>query len=176
MTMKDATKAIKIIPLLEEKRDVVEYYFQSLYKHDTLKYRFGDIEDPDWSEVVGVIERMGTQMFLISYEDRIAGEFSFDTFLGLTAQLHFSMHPETNYSDALKLTTFASDDILNNWTNKKTGEPWVEALWGLIPNVHRVSIMTGVRSGFKKQCVLPKSVRWFGEWVDSTLLTKRRVQ
>jgi len=158
----------KIVPLLALTTAKIQEYFQVLYMHDTLKYRFADIDEPQWADVIDVIKRMGKQMYFVTNEEGILAEFTLEGFTGKSAQVHFSFHPTAlSTKEKLGVGKFTLDQIFNHWKNPETDEAYLDSLYGLTPTPNRVACIFALKAGFNKLGVLPSGMRYRGAIVDA---------
>jgi len=136
-------------------------YFQTLAMYDTLKYRFSDIPEPDWTDVLDVIKRMGQSMYLIedSTTGQIVAEFALENWTGRACQSHFSTVPTTDITSAERIE-IGRQAIAHMFslTHPETGEPILDALYGLTPLSNRAACIFALKIGYKKQGILPSGI------------------
>jgi hypothetical protein len=126
--------------------------------YDLLRWRFLDIADPAWEDVLGVIRRHGSNMYMIENEDwELIGEFMLTDFNGKAAQIHFSLSPGLSWSDGIALCKQTSDEILAKWKDQK-GQPYLLSLVGLTPKLNRAACLTVLKAGFKKVAEIPGAI------------------
>jgi len=168
-------KRYAIVPLLSMPRDLVQYYWQSLYMADTLKYRLCDVVDPTWDTVQKMIKKIGDRIWhVVDLKDkRVCAEFAIDNFTGRSAQVHFSMHPENNTKQSLFLAKSCTDQVLNEWMDD-SGHEYLHSLYGLTPVNNRVACIFVQKVGFKKIGILPSGITSRGKIVDAMLTVKTR--
>ena len=159
-----------IVPLMSQKQDDVQYYFQQLYAADTLKYRFSDLDNPQWLDVLEIIQRMGQGMYLVRDCDRnLVAEFTLEGFTGQSAQLHFSMHPGINIREKLVIARHTLEHILLHWINPATTRPFLKSVYGLTPIPNRVACIFALKAGFKKLGILPGGCTYMGKTADAMI-------
>lgn len=152
-----------IAPLFSLPPDTVQLYFQTLAQHDTLKYRFPDIEDPQWWDIFEVIQRLGKGMYiLLDNDDNPVAEFTLENFVGRSAQIHFSMHPEIKMKERITISRFVQKFLLVDWINQKTNKPFLKSIFGITPLSNRVACIFALKSGFKKMGILPGGCTYMG--------------
>lgn len=93
--------------------------------------------------------------------------------MGRAAQIHFSMHPNNKFTDSVHLARWGTEQILNKWTNKKTGKPFLDSLYGLTPATNRVACIFVLKVGFKKIGYLYNSIIDRGKVVEAVIVEKR---
>jgi RimJ/RimL family protein N-acetyltransferase len=148
-------------PLLDLPVDQVQFYFQSLYKDDTLKYRLADLKDPAWDDVVRMITRHGRNMFCVVDNDKIVAEFMLENFKGRAAQIHFSMHPENKTGYSLQVARKTMAEVMS-W-------PMIDALYGLTPTENRRACWFVLKVGFRKLGILPSGLNYLGGVSDAMI-------
>lgn len=156
-----------IKPILMEDPDRVQEYWQTLYVHDTLKYRLCDIEKPAWMDVVDMIRRVGRQMYFVLEDYKILGEFMLENQTGGAFQIHFSTHPEISFQKRLQIGKFCVTYLLRDFINPENNEPFVKALYGLTPIDNRAACVYVLKVGFKKLGILPYGMKSRGKIVDA---------
>jgi len=159
-----------IVPLLHVDKHAVQTYFQQMAVHDTLKYRFSDIDEPQWEDVIGVIQRMGRGMYLVQDSDsNIVAEFTLENFTGQSAQSHFSTHPEIKTQERLAIGRYCVNYILNEWVNPATKRPFLRSLYGLTPLPNRAGCIFALKIGYRKLGVLPGGCTYMGKTEDAMI-------
>ena len=169
-----STGAFRVVPLLSLQPDQVQYYFQTLYSHGTLKFRFPDIIDPTWSDVIGVIQRMGQGMYLIQRQadESVAAEFTLENFTGRAAQSHFSTSPESTTKERIAVGRYAAQFTLTR--RNELGEYWLDALYGLTPLSNRAACIFAIKIGYKRQGILPSGLMVDGKPEDCMISVRTR--
>lgn len=166
-----------LIPNTHVHRDVLEFYWQSLVYHDTLKYRLSDYENPTWSDVVAMLVRKDLVTFTVlvpAPEENAApypvGECALEGFTGKAAVIHFSTHPANSY----KTNRTVMDRSLEQIAALKTleGDPYLTTLVGLTPAPNRAARLMNAKAGFKTQCIIPNGARYLGEVTDAVMTTR----
>ena len=150
---------MEVLRLTAVTPDQVQTYWQTLYMHDTLKYRFCNIKEPNWSYVLSAIVAQGNHMFFVEDAGKLVAEFALENFSGLAAQIHFSMHPDNDYRYSQKVAEFALAKVLTKF----------KTLWGSTPLLNRVACMFVLNVGFKKLCIMPNSVNYMGKISDAMI-------
>jgi len=167
-----ADKDLSVVPLLRLDTDQVQFYFQSLYVNDTLKYRFADIVDPKWDDVKRCITRVGQQMFMVVREGKIVGEYMLENLAGRAIQGHFSTAPHLTFRQRIAVGRFVLRSLLNFEPN---GEGYMfDAVYGLTPLVNRVACLYALKIGFKKQGILPNGTKYLGGYEDCMISVATR--
>ena len=165
---------LRVVPLLRLDPHQVQEYFQRQAVYGTLKYRFSDINEPQWLDVLDVIQRMGQSMYLIlGPEGQIVGEYMLENPTGKAMQIHFSSDPEISSPLRLQAGQFASRYALSI-KNPKTQEYFINTLYGLTPLKNRAACLYVLRVGYKKQGILPGGMMYMGEPVDCMISTFTR--
>ena len=147
----------------------MQEYWQTLVMYDLLKDRLHDTKDPQWLDVVEVIQRMGSTMYHVLNE---AGQLIMDMALeplkGRTALIHWSVRPELPYSRILTVAREVTDFVL--------GTTELAALVGATPITFKGAVITAYKTGFKKQCVLPQGAYLASEdkYVDAVITMKTK--
>ncbi len=159
LTPTSASQQFCVVPVLRLPPDTVQFYFQRMAVHETLQWRFTDIVDPQWEDVIGVIKRMGNHMFAVMKGDQMAGEFALENLVCRAAQGHFSTSPDITTKERIHIGKEALKYIFSI-PNKTTGEPFLDAVYGLTPLKNRAACMFALKIGFKKQGVLPSGAVW----------------
>ncbi len=164
-----------IAPLTRVSKDKVQEYFQLQSMYDTLKYRFSDVKDPQWLDVVEVIQRMGSSMYAImrAHTGQLVGEFTLENPTGKSKQIHFSSNPEIDSGERLRAGKFATQTTLS-LKNLETGEYFLDSLYGLTPLQNRAACLYVLRVGYKKQGVLPSGMFYLGQCVDCMISVATR--
>ena len=159
-----------ITPLLQLDAHQVQAYFQTLGVHDTLKYRFSDIDDPQWDSVLGVIRRMGRGMYLVlDCAGSVCAEFTLENHTGQSAQSHFSNHPELSTRKRLEIGRHCVNYILTEWVSPDTKRPFLRSLYGLTPLPNRAGCIFALKIGYKKLGVLPGGCTYMGKTEDAMI-------
>jgi len=164
------TLGCSIVPLLNVPKDAVQTYFQTLAVYDTLKYRFPDLYNPMWLDVVEVIQRMGSHMYLVQEPDgEIITEFMLDNSTGQSVQSHFSTHPLLSTNKRIEVGRYCVDQVLTKWIDPKTRKPFLKSLFGLTPLPNRAACIFAMKIGYKKLGILPGGVSYLGKTVDAMI-------
>ena len=166
-----SSKTWQIYPVSRFTPKQVEYYWQTLYMHDSLKFRICDVVNPTWADAKDMIMRMFKTMWCIWDEEkqRITCEFMLESFTGKAAQIHFSMHPENDFKYSLQIGQGVTDEILNEWQY-----PDLHTLFGLTPETNRAARLFIHRVGFKTVGRLPAGMYDRGKLVNAVITTKQR--
>ena len=154
-------------------RDKVQYYWQSLAMHDTLKYRLSVFPDPSWDDVLSVIRENGEHMYMAMKGDSPVAEFSLDGFTGKAAQIHFSTHPDQSWKDTIKQGKEVCNLLMDTWKDEH-GKPFLQSLYANIAVSNRASCITALRMGFKKIGTLKGGmfIARHNRYEDGTLLVR----
>jgi len=161
----NSPSAFCVTPLLTLLPDQVQYYFQRMSLEDTLKYRFSDIENPQWLDVLEVIQRLGKQMYFVEEEGELLGEFTLEGFTGRAAQSHFSTSPDIDTKKRIAIGRFAAEYTLTRERPDGSGY-FLDALYGLTPLVNRAACIFALKIGYKKQGILPSGIIYNGKPTD----------
>ena len=171
---------LAVVPLISLPSQTIKDYFQALVDYDLLKERLCNIIDPSWSTVKILLERYGQQIYFVvdpAQDCKILGEFLLESFIGKAAQIHFSVHPENNFSFSLEMCRYTMDRVLNKWSCRgNKDEPYLLTLYGLTPVTNRAACIFVLRAGMKKVGILPNSINYKGAVVDSMVTTRVRKQ
>lgn len=164
-----------IRPLTTFNVDAIQQYWQTLYMHDLLRHRLCDIKDPTWSDVKDMIVRMGNTMFHVCRPDtdEIIGDFMLEHFTGRAAQIHFSMHPDVKFPEAIRIGKFVLDNLLYRW-KRSDQTSFLSSVYGLTPINNRTACIYVLKAGMKKIGVLPDGITNQGEVVDAMLTIASR--
>ena len=165
---------VKIYHIYDIPKDVVQYYWQTLAMHDTLKYRLSDIDDPSWSDVLKMIRTFGQHMYMVIDENefRVVGEFMLENFTGKSAQVHFSMHPENTLSESLIICRHGLTQVLSRWKDKKDDtQPLFDSLFGLTPMDNRRACLFILKAGFRKLGIVRSACQYRGHICDGLITT-----
>ena len=154
---------IKTVPLLTLPADQVQTYWQTLYMHDKLGDRLGDVVDPTWTDVVNMIVHSGKSLFHILDDDRVVADIGLQHYNGASAQAHGSIHPELELRHALPIAREGLKQLFEITT--------LASLWALIPIVHRTSVLVAQKIGFKIRGIAPQSLPFKGRVEDSYFMT-----
>ena len=148
---------MQVLPINGVDKEVVKKYWKSLEAADTLKYRLSDVDNPVWDDVLEMMSRMGSRMFVVVESGIVIAEFMLENFTGKAAQIHFSFHPKCkNKSEACKLTL---DTCFKSF----------DTIFGLTPIKNRVACVFALMNGFKKLGILPSGCVYMGEIVDAQI-------
>ena len=162
-------KGAKIVKTQHVDRDDLQYYWQSLYMHDMLRWRFPDIKEPTWTDVQQVIGRNGENMYyLVDSTGEILTEITLELTLGKMALLHFSIRPLLHPRQKLFLGKFIPWQVLTKWHDDQ-GKPFVETLLGMTPRSNRAACMFVKKCGFTPIATVPAAD---GEQMMMTYLTR----
>ncbi len=159
------------VPLLHLPVDQVQTYFQTLGVYDTLRYRFSDLDDPKWDDVIGIIQRVGKQMYMVLDQyQRVVAEFMLEGFTGQSAQIHFSFHPELlTIQEKFEVGKYVLRTLFHDWTDPKTEKPFLQSVYGLTPLPNRVACIFALKAGFKKLGILPGGCKYLGGIEDAMI-------
>ena len=121
-----------------------------------------------------MLDRCAPHVYFLLHplKSHIMAEFTLENFIGRSAQIHFSMHPETTPHEAFMLGRTATDRVLHDW--KLYNQPYLDSLYGLTPTLNRPACAFVQRCGFKKLGVLRGAQHWRGEPCDAMITTKAR--
>ena len=164
---------MKIVPVLQTPPDVVQYYWQKLAMEDQLQYRLSDIPNPTWDDVLKMIRRMGTHMYMGMNDVKPLGEFALENFSGKAAQIHFSANPENTLRETLDMTRYSLMHVLSHWKNEKN-ESYLDTLVGLTPVNNRRACLFVLKAGMKKMGIIPSACIHSGQVCDGMLTTLTR--
>ena len=123
-------------------------YWEELIEADLLRYRLPETKDPTMGDVEKMVNNETVKCFSIfdMEERRISGEFMLDHFQGLTAQVHFSIHPEYRGAEAIRMCRSAIQQFFS--LKSPEGGPYRTALVGLTPESNRLAIRFLKKCGF----------------------------
>jgi len=106
---------------------------------------------------------------------QLVGEFSLENFMGKAAQVHFSMHPDNEPSFNVELASCVADQLLYQWKDfRDLSRTFLDTLLGLTPIPNRAACIFVLRAGFEKLGVLPSSMNYLGEVVDTMVSVRVR--
>lgn len=167
-------KDYKIIPIGECPRNFVEPYWAVLHEHDLLKYRLGDMAEPNLRDAESLVAMFLKSMYIIvDHGWNIVAEFTLCSFTGKSAQIHFSMHPNNSFRESINIGTRVTDSVLNSWkVANKPDEPYLTSIYGLTPLLNRPACLLVLKTGFKKLGVLPDGVSHLGVPCDGMISVK----
>lgn len=166
---------MEIKHILSMDKDLVQYYWQTLAMHDTLKYRLSDVEDPTWSDVLGMIRNCGKHMYMVLDDEKVVGEFMLENFTGKSAQVHFSMHPENSFKYNLQICRYGLVQILSRWKSADDDQhPFLDSLFGLTPVNNRRACIFVLKAGFRKLGVIRAASSYCGHICDGMITTAIR--
>jgi hypothetical protein len=167
----------EIVPLKKMPKVLVMGYWESLLSAGRLATRLSDVHTPSVDDVVLLMGRFPESMFFVlrkvESEWFPISEFTLTDFIGNAARIHFSMSPDLEFKNCLKVGREVTDSVLNNWY--KAGNPdeaYLSTLIGLTPVPHRRGCLFALKSGFEKQCVIPQSGTFQGDICDMMLSLK----
>jgi len=146
-----------LIPTAKVPEEVAMQYWLSLKMYDLLKYRLCEVHDPDWPDIIHMYNDSSMVFFSVidTTNKRMVAECALERFVGLSALIHYSIHPEYHGKKGL---TLAKESIQQLFSYKrKDGSPWVSTLIGLTPESNRLAIRHIQKVGFKIQCTIPKA-------------------
>lgn len=153
-------------PLLELPIDDVQFYWQTLYMNDTLKYRLANVDEPTWSDVVAQIAHEGRNMFMVQDVHGLVGEFALQSVTDCAYKIHFSMHPDNPTRYSWNVAKFALNEMFS-W-------PKVQTLLANISVKNRASIQFALKMGFRKLHTLPNCSKFLGYVTDTAVLVRSR--
>ena len=166
-----------VAPVLHIPNAVLQTYWQTLYMHDTLKYRLCEVEDPTWSDVKEMIQQTGPHFqmcALVSQEGEVQAEFALDNFTGQSARIHFSMHPKLTFKEKLLVGQTTLQYLFHELRHPNTKDPFLRSVYGLTPMSNRVACIFALKAGFKKTGVLPGGIKYLGKTDDAMISVATR--
>lgn len=166
-----------LLPALAVPPDLQQFYWQTLYMHDWLKYRLCNVENPTWSDAKDMIRRCGAHVYYIwnTVNRRIEGEITLENFTGKSAQIHFSSHPEVSIQQKLAYGRYALDQILYHWKDPVDENiPFLFSVFGLTPVTNRLACRFVLHLGLQKIGVLPGGIVDRGQLTDAMITIKAR--
>ncbi len=154
-------------------------YWGALIKSGRMKKRFYEVENPDMNTAIGYMREDYVDMhFVIDLNKReIIAEFTLENMGREIAVCHYSFHPCVAYKDVIALMKIYSNFVLKSW-GKDVRIPYVRprisTLIGLVEKSNRLSIITAVKSGFKKLDVIPHAPynEKTGTYTESVMVVK----
>jgi hypothetical protein len=163
-----------IMPVETVPMEAIRGYFDALTMTGRLGPRLCDISDPTPNDAIGMLARCTPHVYFLAHpsERYILAEFTLENFIGRSAQLHFSIHPNVSPQTAFMLGRTATDRVLHDW--KLYNRPYLDSLYGLTPTLNRPACAFVQRCGFKKLGVLRGAQHWRGEPCDAMITTKAR--
>ena len=87
---------ISVVQARETPAVVITAYFNEIIDAGLLEDRFCDRLQPDMDDVFGVVKSPLMRMFLVHDNawGKIIAEFTLENFTGMSAMIHFSIHPK----------------------------------------------------------------------------------
>jgi len=155
-------------------------YWEDMEIADTLKYRWGDMHEPNtnkvdeytWEECPVDYDMYGV---INCDSGLLVSEFALTDYAGKSARVHFSMRPGLDSSIAIQLADQVTDTILNDWVMVGGLETaYLETIFGITPTNNRVACIFVLQAGFEKIGVLPNVMDYMGEVSDAMLTYKTR--
>ncbi len=146
-----------LVPTAKIPKEVAMQYWLSLKMHDLLKYRLCEIHEPDWPDIISMYNQKGMAFFSVidKNTNRMVAECALEHFVGLSAMIHYSIHPEYHGKQAI---TLAKESIQQLFSfRRQDNSPWVSTLIGLTPESNRLAVRHIQKIGFKIQCTIPKA-------------------
>lgn len=152
-------------------------YWEDLYKADLLKYRLGNIANPDMSNVASVLARQSKYIFYVlapTHDEYwgIVGEFSLIPFRGSCKIIHFSVHPDNLFKDNILFCKTATDYILSSSFGEPDTFTNARSLLGFTPVPNRQARLLISKVGFKKIETIPASGYYLGKVCDAVVTLK----
>ena len=163
-----------IAPALSLNRGYVDDYWLALEKADTLRFRLCDLTKPRYKDVINMYRNKHLQCFMVFNvkQQKVVAEFMLENFMCLTAQVHFSMHPDNDFKTNIHLASWATDQVLDLWV-RQSKKPFLDALYGLTPATNRVACIFVLKAGFKKIGYLHNAIKDRGKIVEAMIVEKR---
>lgn len=165
------------MPMLKTPIEFVNEYWRSLIDADLLKFRLSEDDKPAMENVRALMYKCRRGMYFVfdKEEERIVAEFTLLNKLGMSMQVHFSMHPDNGMKKSIFLAKDVTYCVLNKWTLfDRPDEPYLHTLIGLTPAPHRRACLFIGKVGFKKQAVIPDASSFCGQICDLYVSIKRR--
>ena len=152
-----------IEPIYRVHGDLVQAYWQTLYMHDVLKYRVGNIKDPAWSDVLSLIAVSGQCMYFVLKDGNPVLEFATDGMLGGSLRLHGSVHPDLAFKEMIQVHRWTAEEVLT-WKG-------VSSLMGSVASLNRRALLLAYKAGWRKVGVINAGCWYAGEHVEGTVVS-----
>jgi len=149
----DKYKMIKVCSLFDYR--VVDYW-TAIIGAGLLEHRLFDTLDPKLKDIEEMLASSDNICYNIyDYEkERICADTMINNISGLTAQVHFSVHPEYFGKETIEIARFGAYEYFRK-TNNRTGEN-LSTLFGITPVYNRKAIRFIKAVGYKEICVFDK--------------------
>lgn len=165
----------EIIKFVHTPADLILKYLDKLHRHDMLKYRFTDVDNPTTFTVIDLFSTHGDRFHFVFDKERqeIVGEFAISDTISEIGLVHFSMSPDITPHEVFHIIKEGTNEVLSHWKKQDSDEPFLKALVGLTPVENRRACLVIQRCGFKKIAVVPYAGRYLGKTCDALLTIKK---
>jgi hypothetical protein len=147
-------------------------YWNALLARRHARIRFCETQIDGLADIYEVLDGSGILTFYAwdSAFERICVEATLCNFVGLAAQLHFSVHPDYMGKAALEI---CEETLQWMFSLRRMDEdqPLIKSLYGLTPITNRLAIKFVLNNKFEKLGILPSSVfdHAKGQYVDAMI-------
>lgn len=138
---------------------VTDTYWQTLLDTGLLHFRLPEVLQPTL-QTVHEMHRIPSNIVFYGFDtdkSQICCEFMLCNFSGLTAQIHFSSHPDYRGNKNISLASQASNWLLG-LKRKEDTRPLVRALWGMTPAHNRLAVRLIQKAGYEIKFTLPEAM------------------
>jgi len=156
------TYKYQVAPIYQVHGDKVQTYWQTLYMHDELQFRVGNVKNPTWADVLTLIAMGGQQMFFVLQDQTPVAEFATDGMMGGTVRLHGSVWPELSFREMIDITRFVAETVCT-W-------PGAAGVIGSVAENNRRALMLLYKSGYHKVGVVKKGSWYAGQHVNGVVV------
>lgn len=145
-------------------------YWTDLLNAGLLKYRFNESENPTIDTVLEMIHDPKSYSFMVydPIKDRLCADTMLNNFRGLTAHVHFSIHPDYHGREGVLIARSGAEQLF------QLTDPnglYLSTLIGLTPVNNLLAVRFIQKVGFKKLDIIDKVFYNNGIYTDA-LLTK----
>ena len=135
-----------------------EAYWNTLIAGRLVQARFFETPVVSIKTIQGILDTTGLTFYAFDQEaQKICGEFTLCNWLGLAAQIHFSLHPEYFGNPGVELAKQSCD-----WAKTIMREgleyPLVDSFYGITPVTNKLAIRFIQKAGFDIKFVLPNAL------------------
>lgn len=136
----------------------VRKYWQDLIDSDLLKYRIPNLDQPGMVDVYKMLNSKRVRCFLCwdQLESKVCGDCMLTDFNGLSAQVHFSIHPDYKGKESYKIGKAGARYL---FSAMKDGKPTLTTLIGALPVVNRLAIKWTEKVGFTYKTTLTNAFK-----------------